>query len=63
MNLDDKIKQELEKEAPNVEQILAQDEGLFDMLFATFKSGIRGWVIVVNIVTLIATVFFALDRL
>lgn len=56
MNLDDKIKQALEKELPDVEQILVQEEGLFDMLFATFKSNMRGWVIAVNVVIVMVTV-------
>ena len=59
MSLDDKIKQELEKDQPNVEKIMAQEEGLFDMLFATFRTGIRAWVIAVNIITLVATVLLA----
>ena len=55
MNLDQKIKAELERDTPDVEKILAQDDGLFDMLFATFRSGIRAWVIVINLVTLVVT--------
>ncbi len=55
MSLDDKIKQELEKELPNVEKIMAKEQGLFDMLFATFNSSMRGWVIAVNVVTLIVS--------
>lgn len=56
MNLDDKIKQELETDKANIDEILADDQGLFDMFFATFKSNMKFWVILVNIFTLVFTV-------
>lgn len=51
MNIDDKIKQELETEAKQLDTILAHEPGLFSMLGQTFKGALGGWVILVMIVT------------
>ena len=57
MDLDKKIKQELNQQTPEIEAILMRDQGLFDMLFATFRSNMRGWMIWVNIVVLVVSGF------
>lgn len=55
MKIEDKIKQELLQQQSQIEELVANEQGLFDMLFATFKGSLRGWVIAVNVVILVAT--------
>ncbi|TQV88310.1 DUF6768 family protein [Aliikangiella coralliicola] len=57
MSFDERMKRELEKEAHDIDEILAEDQGLFDMLFASFKGGMRRWLIIVNILTIVASIF------
>jgi uncharacterized membrane protein len=52
MNLDEKIKQELENEAEQLDQILAHEPGLFAMLLNTYKGALGGWMILISIITL-----------
>ena len=49
MNLDDKISQSLKQEAKEIDQLMAQDDGLFAMLGGIFKGSMRGWVVIVNL--------------
>ena len=56
MSFDDKVKKELMKEAEQVDQILADDQGLFDMLLLSFKGGMRRWVILMNLITLFVAI-------
>ena len=56
MNLDDKISQALAQESKEIDKLLAaENNGLFGMLFATWRGGMRYWVLLINIVTLIFT--------
>lgn len=55
MNIDEKIKQDLLNDSPDYEEIAKDKEGMFDLVFGSFKGGMGRWVIIVNIVTLIAT--------
>lgn len=57
MNIDERIKQELENENKQLDEILAQDPGLFTMLGATLKGGLKRWVILINVITLLVTGF------
>lgn len=41
---DDMIKRELEKEATGIDELLAADGGLPDMVAASFKGSMRRWV-------------------
>jgi len=43
MNLDDKIKQALEMDAKEIEQVLSKEYGLFDKLFGIFRGSMRNW--------------------
>lgn len=52
MNIDKKIKEELESEAANIDQVLAHQEGIFSMLTNAYKGALGGWVILVTIITL-----------
>jgi len=58
MTIDQRIKDELQSEAKYIDDILAQEPGLFNMMFNVFKGSLRYWAIVVNIVTLIVTFGF-----
>jgi len=49
MNIDQKIKRELEKETPDLDLILVDDEGLFERLTGSFKGAMRGWVITIQL--------------
>ena len=57
MNIDDKITQALKEESAQVDQLLAQDNnGLFGMLFATWRGGMSRWVLLVNVFVLFASI-------
>ena len=55
MNIDEKIKQELQQNTQDFEDITVDKDGLFDLVFGSFKGGMRRWIIVVNIVIMIVT--------
>ncbi len=55
MNIDEKIKQDLLNDSPNYEEIAQDKEGMFDLVFGSFRGGMGRWVIIVNIFTLLAT--------
>ena len=57
MSFDERMKRELEQEAKNIDDILMEEQGLTDLLFASFRGGMRRWVIAVNIITVIASIF------
>lgn len=52
MNIDKKIKEELESEAANIDQVLMHQEGIFAMLINAYKGALGGWLILVSIITL-----------
>jgi hypothetical protein len=57
MNLDDKISQALAQESQEIDKLVAEENsGLFGMLFATWRGGMRYWVLLINVVTLLFTV-------
>ncbi len=57
MNIDKKIKQQLELEADDIDQMVNDDEGLFSRLSGAYRGGMRGWMgwifIVVTIITVV----------
>jgi len=55
MNIDDKIKHSLESEAKSLDKILAHEPGIFKMLINAFKGSLGRWMILVAIVTFLAT--------
>jgi len=55
MNIDEKIKRELENEASEIDQILLDDQGLFDMVRASFTGGMRRWVILMNVIIMLVS--------
>lgn len=56
MNIDEKIKQELEKDAAQLDAIFLDDSGLLGRLLPIFKGGMKWWVWAVNLFTLLASV-------
>jgi len=50
MNIDEKIKQELQADAANIEKNLTHDTGIFDMLAQAFKGSLGRWMILVAFV-------------
>lgn len=55
MSIDKRIQQALKEDANNIQQSLQNEQGLFEMIGQTFKGGLKRWVILVNIVTLLVT--------
>ena len=55
MNIDDKIKAELENEANELDKILVDDQGLFDIVKGSYKGGMARWMILINIVIILVS--------
>ena len=55
MKIDEHIKSELENESAQIDAILQDKQGLFEMLWGTFSSGLGRWVILINNIILIVT--------
>ena len=60
MNIDEKIKLELEleQENPDLDSILIDDEGLFERMAGTFKGGMKRWVILIYLVAVVVGTVF-----
>lgn len=52
MNIDKKIQQELKEEANQLDNILAHEPGVFNMLLNAYKGSLGAWIVIVSIVTL-----------
>ncbi len=59
MNIDEKIKYELENDALDIDKIIADEGGLFDRIAVAFQGGMRHWVILINITALVVGVLIA----
>ncbi|PHS14912.1 MAG: hypothetical protein COA86_14685 [Kangiella sp.] len=59
MNIDEKIKLELESEALDIDQIMKDEGGLLDRIAVTFQGGMRRWVIIINIAALVVGLLIA----
>jgi len=57
MSIDKKIKQELEAQALQEEEIMNDSEGIIDLAIGSFKGGLARWMIIANIITLVVTGF------
>jgi len=53
MNIDEKIKRELEQDKPDFDAILIDDEGLFERASGIFKGGMKRWMIVISLFMII----------
>ncbi len=56
-SIDERIKAELESEVKEIDAMVAGEEGLPGMLINSYKGGMRYWLVMVNIVTFIITIF------
>ena len=57
MNIDDKISQALAQESKEIDKLIAEENSsLFGMLFATWRGGMRYWVLLMNVVAFLFTV-------
>jgi len=54
-SLDEKIKQELERETAEIDELLANEGGMPDMVSAAFKGSLRHWVWLTTVFILIFT--------
>jgi len=52
VNLDDRIKEELEKETSEIDTLLAKEGGLPDMVSAAWHGGLRRWIWFTSIILL-----------
>jgi len=53
MNIDEKIKRELEQDNSDFDAILIDDEGLFERASGIFKGGMKRWMIVISLFMII----------
>ncbi|MGB0494964.1 MAG: DUF6768 family protein [Kangiellaceae bacterium] len=53
MNIDERIKHELESESLDIDHIMEEEGGLMNRITGTFKGGMRRWVILINISALL----------
>ena len=58
MNIDEKIKHELEQENPDLDSILIDDEGLLDRISGSFQGGMKRWVILIYLVAVVVGSLF-----
>jgi hypothetical protein len=56
MNLDDRIKSDLENEAKQIDQAMGETKGLFELATIPFKGGLRRWMYVVSVAIAVLTV-------
>ncbi len=56
MNIDERIKKELESESAQLDKILAEEPGLFGRVATIFKGSLKIWVILVNVFVMLFTV-------
>lgn len=57
MDIDQRIKRELESESAEIDRILADEKSLFGMLARVYRGGLRRWVILVTLVGIFLTAF------
>lgn len=55
MNIDEKIKRELTQQSSEIDNLLAEEKGLSDFIMGSIRSSLKSWFIVVNLITLVAT--------
>ena len=58
MNIDEKIKRELESDIPELDKILVDDEGLFSRLSGSFRGGMKYWIIMIYFLTVVVGITF-----
>jgi len=58
MNIDEKIKRELESDSPELDKILVDDEGLFSRMSGSFSGGMKYWIMMVYLLTMVVGITF-----
>lgn len=56
MNIDQKIKQALEQESQNVDELMLEEKGIFGMMGASLKGGNRFWLVIVYVFAFFAAI-------
>ncbi len=56
MKLDERIKSELENESQQIESILNDKQGMFELVLGSFNAGLGRWMILINVITLLLTI-------
>ncbi|WP_237132320.1 DUF6768 family protein [Pseudohongiella sp. O18] len=56
MNLDNRIKNELESDAAEIDKAMAEKEGLIQFAASPFKGGLRHWMVVAYVAIAVLTV-------
>lgn len=56
MNIDEKIKKELQQESQQLDEMLSHEPGIFKMLANAFKGSLGRWMIIVGLFTFVITV-------
>lgn len=57
MDIDQRIKRELENETAEIDHILADEKSLFGMLARVYRGGLRRWVIFGTVLGIVLTAF------
>ncbi len=56
MNIDEKIKQVLDQESKQIDELMLEEKGVFGMIGATFKGGNRFWLLLVYFFAILVSV-------
>ncbi|MGJ8682596.1 DUF6768 family protein [Paraglaciecola sp.] len=58
MNIDEKIKRELNEQSSEIDEILAEEKGIMDFVVGSYRSSLKIWFIIVNVGIAIMTGVF-----
>jgi hypothetical protein len=56
MNIDEKIRQQLQQDTAQLDEIILDDSGLLGRLLPIFKGGMKWWVWLVNVLALLTAI-------
>ena len=56
MNIDEKIKQALDKESKHVDELMLEENGVFGMIGASLKGGNRFWLLIAYLFAILASI-------
>lgn len=57
MNIDERIKRELQSKANETDTAFEPKQGMFSLVAAAYQGGLGRWVILISIITLVVSVF------
>ncbi|MDU0355077.1 DUF6768 family protein [Paraglaciecola aquimarina] len=55
MNIDEKIKRELEQQSTEIDKILAEEQGIGDFVLGSIRNSLKGWFILINLIVIVVT--------